>query len=119
MSRPQFLADHDLNDHIVVGVLRQEPTIEFPRVRDLGLSKWADEEILGYAERERLLVVSHDVNTMPAAAFSRLAVGRSFPGLFMVQQTLPIGAIIESLVLIWAVSELEDWKDQVVFLPLR
>ena len=37
MSRPRFLADHDLNEHIVSGVLRQEPLIDFfarPRPRN-------------------------------------------------------------------------------------
>jgi hypothetical protein len=118
MSRPRFLADHDLNEHIVAGVLRREPAIEFIPVRELGMSGHADEAILEYAEREKFLVVSHDVNTMPAAAYARLAGGRSFPGLFMVQQSSPIGPVIEDLVLIWSSSELEEWKDQVVFLPL-
>jgi hypothetical protein len=35
----------------------------------------------------------------------------------MVQQTSPIGPVMENLVLIWAASDLEEWKDQVVFLP--
>jgi uncharacterized protein DUF5615 len=117
MSRPRFLADHDLNEHIVVGALRQEPAMEFVRVRELGMSGRPDEEILEHADREGWLVVSHDVNTMPAAAYARLAGGRSFPGLFMVHQRTPIGPIVENLVLIWATSELEEWKDQVVFLP--
>ena len=34
MSRPRFLADHDLNEHILDGVARRELTIEFVRVRD-------------------------------------------------------------------------------------
>ncbi len=117
MSRPRFLADHDLNEHIVTGVLRQEPTMEFLRVRDLGMSDRSDEEILDQVERDRMLVVSHDVNTMPTAAYARLYRGQSFPGLFMVPQSSPIGPVIESLLLIWAVSELEEWRDQVVFLP--
>ena len=91
--------------------------MEFLRVRDLGMGERPDEEILDHAEREGLLVGSHDVNTMPAAAYARLSRGQSFPGLFMVQQTSPIGPVIENLVLIWAASDLEEWKDQVVFLP--
>jgi hypothetical protein len=65
MSRPRFLADHDLNEHIVTGVLRQEPIVDFVRVRDLGMSAFPDSEILAYAASGRFLVVSHDVNTMP------------------------------------------------------
>jgi hypothetical protein len=118
MSRPQFLADHDLNEHIVTGVLRQEPAIDFLRVRDLGMSTVTDSEVLAYAASEGLLVVSHDVNTMPAAAFARLSAGASLAGLFMVPQSSPIAPIIDSLVMIWAASELDEWKDQVVFLPI-
>lgn len=118
MTRPRFLADHDLNEHIVAGVLRREPAVEFVRVRDLGMSGEPDEAILEHAEREKFLVVSHDVNTMPAAAFARFSIGKSFPGVLMVQQSLPIAPVIDDLVLIWSGSDLEEWKDQVVFLPL-
>jgi hypothetical protein len=118
MSRPRFLADHDLNEHIVAGLLRRDPAAEFLRVRDLGMSRQADEAILESAQQEKLLVVSHGVNTMPAAAYTRLSAGKSFPGLFMVQQTLPIGRVIEDLVLVWSITEIEEWEDQVVFLPL-
>lgn len=118
MSRPRFLADHDLNEHIVTGTLRREPTLAFPRVREFGLNEAPDAAILDFAQRQRLLVVSHDVNTMPAAAYARLSSGDSFPGLFMVQQTLPIATVIDNLVLIWSSTDLEDWRNQVVFLPL-
>ena len=37
MSRPHFLADNDLNDAIVMGVLRREPTIE---LRGFETSAW-------------------------------------------------------------------------------
>ncbi len=117
MTRPRFLADHDLNEHIVAGVLRREPAVEFVRVRDLGMSGQADELILDLAEQRKLLIVSHDVNTMPAAAYGRLAAGQSFPGLFMVQQMSPIGPIIDDLLLVWSSSELVEWRNLVVFLP--
>jgi hypothetical protein len=29
MSRPRFLADNDLNDAIVLGLLRREPAVDF------------------------------------------------------------------------------------------
>jgi hypothetical protein len=118
MSRPRFLADHDLNEHIVVGVRRREPTIEFSRVRELGLSDQSDAEILEYANQQGLIVVSHDVNTMPAAAYSRLVAGKTIAGLLMVQQTYPVGSTIESLLLIWSASKAEEWNNQMCFLPL-
>src|ERR1700730_10175442 len=103
MSRPRFLADHDLNEHIIDGGLLREPALEFIRVREEGLSDRPDPEVLAFAAEHRLLVVSHDVNTMPGLAYARLAAGESMSGLFMVQQTQPIGAVIDNLVLIWSV----------------
>jgi hypothetical protein len=51
-------------------------------------------------------------------AFSRLAANESLGGLFMVQQRGAIAPVIESLVLIWSASETEEWRGQVVFLPI-
>ena len=118
MSTVRFLADHDLNEQIVGGVCRREPAIEFLRVRDLGMQSRSDSEILDFANRERLVVVSHDVNTMTAAAAQRLAESQGMSGLLMVPQSSPISAVIDSLALIWSVSESDDWCDQVMFLPL-
>ncbi len=116
MSRPRFLADHDLNDHIVDGVLRREPIIEFFRARDVGMDARPDPEVLEFAAAQGLLVVSHDVNTMLCHAFARLAACQPLAGLLMVRQTQPIGPVIDSLVLIWSASEAVEWRDQVWFL---
>ena len=118
MSRPRFLADHDLNEHIVDGVLRREPTLEFVRARDVGLNGLPDPEVLAYAAEHGFLLVSHDVNTMPAHAFARIAAGEPMHGLLMVRQSLPMAAVIDSLVLIWSASDTEEWQNRVQFLPL-
>ena len=118
MSRPRLLADHDLNEHILDGVRRREPAIEIVRARGVGLADRTDPEVLAFAAAHGLLVVSHDVNTMPAQAFARIASGQPLTGLLMVRQTQPLGPVIDSLVLIWSASEAEEWHDQVRFLPL-
>jgi predicted nuclease of predicted toxin-antitoxin system len=118
MSRPRFLADHDLNEQIIDGVLRREPAIEFIRAREVGMGNRPDPEVLSHASAHGLIVVSHDVNTMPAHAYARLAEGLPLAGLLMVRQIQPIGPVIDSLILIWSASEAEEWHDQVAFLPL-
>src|SRR5947208_4722345 len=116
MSRPRFLADHDLNEQILDGLLRREPTIETVRARDVDLDQRPDQEVLEYAARNRFLVLSHDVNTMTAAAYERIASGEPMTGLLIARQLDPLAPIIESLVLIWSASELEEWGDRVWFL---
>ena len=118
MSTIRFLADHDLNEHIVAGIHRREPAIEFLRVRDFGLQTRPDTEILDHAHREQLLVVSHDVNTMSAAAAQRTADGLGMSGLLMVPQSVPVSEVIESLLLIWSLIDSEEWRDRIVYLPL-
>lgn len=113
-----FLADHDLNDHIVHGVLRREPAIEFIRPRDVGMAERLDADILAYAANHLLIVVSHDVNTMRDAAYARIRAGIPVAGLLLVQQRDPEGAIIEDLLLIWSASAAEEWQNVVGFLPL-
>jgi hypothetical protein len=55
----------------------------FVRVHDAGLDGASDHEVLAYASRELLSVVSHDVNTMTSAAAAIIAAEQQFPGLFL------------------------------------
>jgi Domain of unknown function (DUF5615) len=119
MSRPRVLADHDLNKQIVTGVLRREPALEFVRARDVGMSGHPDAKVLAYAADNGFVVVSHDVNIMPSAAYSRMSSGQKMSGLLMVKQSDPVGVIIACLILIWSASEAEEWENQVCFLPLH
>jgi len=119
MGRPRFLADHDLNEHIVLGVQRREPAAEFLRARELGLSESADDRVLEHAARTGLIVVSHDVNSMAKTASERLAARKPMTGLLMVRQSNPVRSAIEDLVLIWSATEGEEWRDQIWFLPIR
>jgi Domain of unknown function (DUF5615) len=108
MSRPRYLADNDLNDAIVVGIRRREPAAEFARLRDLGMARWSDSEVLEFAAAENWIVVSHDVNTMRDAAYHRLAAGLAMHGLLLASQRTQVSSIIESPFLIWAAREAEE-----------
>jgi len=117
MSRPRFLADHDLRERIVTGVCRRKP-VDFIRARDLGLQRRSDPEVLGVAAEQGLIVVSHDVNTMSGHAYARIAAGQKMSGLLLAKQSGPTRPVIDSLLDIWGASEAEEWLDRVMFLPL-
>ena len=118
MGQVRYLADHDLNEQIVSGVLRREPTIEFIHVRDIGPGNRLDADVLEWSAQRGFVVVSHDVNTMAAAAYERLGRGEKMTGLILVPQLEPIGTIIEDLILIGSATEAEEWSGAVAFLPL-
>jgi predicted nuclease of predicted toxin-antitoxin system len=112
------LADHDLRFDIVLAVRRLEPAIEFRLVREFGLAAAADQEILRFAAREGFIVVSHDVGTMKGHAERQIATGEPMLGLFLVPQDRLTRATSESLHLIWATSDAEEWNGTIDFLPL-
>lgn len=118
MSRPRFLADYDFNERIVSGVLRKEPSVVFEHVRDWNLQRRSDSDILDFAAANGLIVTSHDVNTMRAVAVERVSAGLPFAGLVLASQSLPVGAAIEQLILVWAASDAEGWTGVIEFLPL-
>jgi predicted nuclease of predicted toxin-antitoxin system len=117
MSRTRFLADQDLNDVIVRGIARLEPTVEFARLREFGLEELPDIDVLRFAARERSIVVSHDVNSMTATAFAMVAAGEAMHGLLIVHQDRPTAPVIESLLLILSETEAEDWIGRMAYLP--
>jgi hypothetical protein len=114
--KPRFLTDQDFNDHIVRGVLREESLVEFIRAREVGLDRSDDRDLLQYAAKHGLIVLSHDVNTLRGHAEERVRLGQTMTGLLLVSQHEPIGPIIDNLILIWSASEAEEYVNQIRFL---
>jgi hypothetical protein len=114
----RFLADADLNNAIVSGVLRQEPAIDFFTARAAGLRKMKDPEVLMLAAGQQRVLVSHDVGTMPAHFRALRDAGRQSAGVFLVPQSLEVGRAIEELLLIWLASEASEWENRLEWLPL-
>lgn len=117
MSRIRFLADNDVVEAILSGMLRRVPAINICRVRDVGLSQVSDDEVLGFAALHRRVVISHDVNTMRAAAIRRVAATEPFAGLILVPQSSELSAVIDDLVFIDAVTEIEEWQSRIEYVP--
>jgi hypothetical protein len=115
--RPRFLADADFNHKIVVGLRRREPSLDFAGAHDGGVVGLRDPEVIGLAAASGRILVSHDRKTMPGH-FARFRETRSSPGMIIVSQELDIGAAIEDLVLIWAATNSEEWRDRLGFVPV-
>jgi hypothetical protein len=54
---------------------------------------------------------------MPEHFGEFLAAQHSNPGVFLLSQLTPIGRVIEELVLIWAASESDEWRNRIVKIP--
>jgi len=115
LSTPRFLADEDLRHRIIEAARRLEPGLVILRAVDVGLQSASADAILDYAEANELLVVSHDESTLKPLAEARIQAGQGITGLFLVPQHRRPREAAESLVLIWAASQAEEWKDRVVY----
>ena len=115
--KPRFLADADFNQKIVRGLLRREPTIDFQTASQGDVIGRPDPEVLALAARENRILISHDRGTMPAH-FTRFTATQSSPRLILVSQEIDIGSAIEELLLIWAASTHQEWRDKIGFVPI-
>lgn len=104
----RFLADADLNRVIVFGVLRREPSVDFLTADAAHLWGMKDPEVLALAAKDKRVLVSHDVGTMPPYFRKFRRRGKCSAGIFLIPQTLGIGTAIEELLLIWTASDAAD-----------
>lgn len=113
----RYLADADFNHAIVKGCKRQEPTLDFLSANEAKLESLPDLEVLAFAAKENRILITHDRQTMPRHFGEFLMSGMPSPGVFLVSQHAPIGDVIEDLILIWAASDLDEWKNRILNIP--
>ncbi len=113
----RFLADADLNHAIVKGCRRHEPSMDFLSANEAKLEGVPDPDVLAIAAKQDRILVTHDRHTMPRHFGAYLMNGGSSPGVFLVSQQVPIGEAIDALVLIWAASDIGEWKNRLVNIP--
>lgn len=113
----RFLADADLNLVIVRALRRKEPSLDFLTASDAGLAGLKDPEVLRRAATLDRVLVTHDRRTMPRH-FADLVSQRTSPGVIIVPQKLPISVAVEELLVIWSLTEAEEWMNRICGLPL-
>lgn len=114
----RFLADENFNGKIVRGVLRERPDADLVRVQDTVIYRSPDPKLLEWAAQEGRIVLSHDINTMVGFAYERIRGGLPMPGLIVAHESLPVGHVIEELLVILGASEMSEWGNRIKFLPL-
>jgi hypothetical protein len=119
MSQLRFAVDENFNMQIVNGVLRRLPEAEILRVQDAGLQGADDAAVLEWAANEGRVLLTHDVNTLTAFAYKRIAAGLPMPGVFEVPLLVPTQIVIEDILLLAECSLEGEWEGRITYLPLR
>src|SRR6266852_5260630 len=114
----RLLTDEDVHGDIVAGLRRRQPALDLVRVQDVGLAHTPDAIILEWAAQQGRVVVSVDKKTLAVDAWDRVARGLPMPGVAILRILLTIGAAIDELELIAIAGNPDDFRDQVIYLPM-
>jgi predicted nuclease of predicted toxin-antitoxin system len=114
----RFLVDENFNGKIVRGIRRERPDAEILRVQDTIIYEAPDQKVLEWAAQQGCILLTHDIETMIGFANERIAVELPMSGVITVRDTLPLGQIIDDLLTILGASEMSDWENIVLLLPL-
>ena len=114
----RLVSDLDANGRLLRALFRRHPLCDLLRAVDAGLTGAHDRVVLEWAATEGRILLSQDRKTMIGFAYDRVRAGLPMPGLFMVRRRATIRRVLEDLLLLDGCSEQDEWRDQVLFLPL-
>ena len=114
----KWLADECFDNDIIRGLLRRSPDFDLVRAQDISeVAGRNDETLLAWAGKNNRVVLTHDLATMVPAL--QLQGQPAFTAIVVVPDSLPIGQIIEDVLLLDQCSSESDWTASVIYLPLR
>ncbi|NLY01293.1 MAG: DUF5615 family PIN-like protein [Rhodopirellula sp.] len=113
-----FLVDQNFNEHIVDGLTRRDATLEFFHVRDFDLATAPDPTLLEWAAARGLILLTHDGKTVPAFARTRVAAGLPMAGVFLVNDSMPVGQAIDELLVAASCLSPGECKDLIRYFPM-
>jgi predicted nuclease of predicted toxin-antitoxin system len=114
----RLLIDEDVHGDVVKGLRRRQQAVDLVRAQDVGLRHTPDAVLLEWAAQQGRVVVSVDKKTLAVDAWDRVARGLPMPGVAILRTLLTIGQAIDDLELIALAGNPDDFRDQVIYLPL-
>lgn len=116
----QFLLDENVPPRLRRALARHWPEIVVWMVGDEDAPPLGtlDPEILVWCEANGFALVTYNRSSMPLHLQAHLDVGRHVSGIFVLSESLSIGAIVDDLSLIWGASFPGEFADQIQHLPL-
>ncbi|SRR6266576_239510 len=113
-----LLIDENLNHRILRGLLRSVPHLDYRLATTMGLKGADDPVVLELAAKEKRVLVSHDLRTIPKHAYERVKAGLAMSGVIAVPDDLSIGRVIEDLAVIVECAAPAELQSLVIYLPL-
>ena len=116
----KWLADENLDNDIIRGILRRAPDFDIIRVQDVPQISGEDDPVmLAWATTNGRVVLTHDLSTMIPALSEQLGRASVCAPIVLVPDALQIGPVIEEILVLDACSVASDWASGVIYLPIR
>jgi hypothetical protein len=77
-----------------------------------------DPEILLWIEQHEFTLVTRNRKSMPEHLSHHIKSGHHIPGILTLRPKASLGDIIDDLLLIWELSESNEYQDQIIHIPL-
>lgn len=106
-----------MNLVIVRALRRKEPSLDFLTASEADLAGLKDPEVLRQAAALERVLVTHDRRTMPRH-FAEFIARAMSPGVIIIPQKLAVSIAVEELLVIWSLTEAEEWMNRICGLPL-
>jgi Domain of unknown function (DUF5615) len=110
----RFLLDENLLPRLKTALLRLNPQIDVTHVGEPSAPPTGtlDPEILIYLEASQRLLVTDDRSSMPGHLTDCWNAGGHIWGLLWVRSRTPLSKLAQDLLLVWDVTEAEEWCDR-------
>lgn len=77
-----------------------------------------DPDILLWCEENGFILITNNRKTMPVHLASHLAANGHIPGIFILNEDMSMGEILDELILIAKAAFEDEYQDQIIFMPL-
>ena len=115
----KWLADECSDNDIIRGLIRRSPHLDLIRAQDASdIAGGGDETLLAWATANQRVLLTHDLATMVPAPLLQNQHASGCAPVVLVPDSLPIGLVIEEVLLLDRYSQESDWAAGVIYLPL-
>jgi hypothetical protein len=120
MSFIRYLLDENVDPLFRKELLRNEPTIVVWKVGDAGVPPrgTSDSEILTWCEDNSFILITNNRKSMPNHVADHIKKGRHIPGIFELNSNMSINETVDELLLIWGASNINEYQDVIIYLPV-
>ena len=116
----RFLIDENISPEYRTQLLNHEPSLKVLVIGDEGAPARStpDPEILKWCEQNQFNLITNNRKSMPQHLSDHLSAGHHVPGIFTINLEVPMGKIIDELLLIAGASDEDEYIDEIKYLPL-